>query len=337
MPVSKRPLGRGGLSVGPFALGMAPAANLGRVVPDDEWDGAISEAWDAGVRYYDTAPHYGIGLGERRLGEGLAGRSRQEFVVSTKVGRVLVPAGPGAPAVDDEGFDVPATHVRVRDYSRDGILRSLEASLERLGLDHIDILFVHDPDDYYREALDGAFPALEELRSQGVIRSYGAGMNQAEMLTEFVRRTDLDVVMLAGRYSLLDQRGLDALFPACEEGGVSVVAAGVFNSGLLARDRPRPGATYDYAEAPPELVDRAGRIAKVCESHGVSLPAVAAQFPLGHPSVATVCLGARSPAQVRRNAGLFDVDIPPALWSDLIGEGLLSGGVPVPHGPSATA
>jgi D-threo-aldose 1-dehydrogenase len=334
MAVSERPLGRGGLSVGPFALGMAPAGNLGRVVPDDEWEGAVAAAWDAGVRYYDTAPHYGIGLGERRLGEGLAGRPRQEFVVSTKVGRVLVPAGPDAPAVDDEGFDVPATHVRVRDYSRDGILRSLEASLERLGLDHVDILFVHDPDDYYREALDGAFPALEELRSQGVIRSYGAGMNQAEMLTEFVRRTDLDVVMLAGRYSLLDQRGLDALLPACEERGVSVVAAGVFNSGLLARDRPRPGATYDYAEAPPELVDRAGRIAKVCESHAVSLPAVAAQFALGHPSVATVCLGARSPAQVRRNVGLFDIDIPSGLWSDLVSEGLLPAGVPVPSGPS---
>jgi D-threo-aldose 1-dehydrogenase len=334
MPVSNRPLGRGGLSVGPFALGMAPAANLGRVVPDEEWDGAITEAWDAGVRYYDTAPHYGIGLGERRLAAGLVGRRRDEFVVSTKVGRILVPAGPGAPAVDDEGFDVPATDVRVRDYSRDGIMRSLEASLERLGLDHVDILFVHDPDEYYREALDGAFPALEELRSQGVIRSYGAGMNQAEMLTEFVRRTDLDVVMLAGRYSLLDQRGLDALLPACLERGVSVVAAGVFNSGLLARDRPRSGATYDYAEAPADLVARASRIAEICERHGVSLPAVAAQFPLGHPSVSTVCLGARSASQVRRNVGLFDVRIPADLWSELVADGLLPAGVPVPALPA---
>jgi D-threo-aldose 1-dehydrogenase len=305
-------------------------ANLGRAVTDDEWRGAVPASWTAGVRYFDVAPHYGLGLGEQRLAVGLAGHRRAEFIVSTKVGRLLVPAENPLGLLDDEGFAVPANHVRVRDYSRDGVLRSLESSLARLWLDSVDMLFVHDPDDYYREALDGAFPALEELRSQGVIRSYGAGMNQSEMLADFVRNTNLDVVMLAGRYTLLDQGGLDGLLPACQERGVSVVAAGVFNSGLLARSRPRPDATYDYLPAPPALIARANRIADVCESHGVPMPAAAAQFPLGHPSVATVCLGARSAEQAQRNAALFDVEIPASLWPDLISAGLLPDDTPAP-------
>jgi D-threo-aldose 1-dehydrogenase len=323
-----RPLGRGGLTVGHLSFGTAPIGNLGRPVTDEEWRGALEAAWDAGVRYYDTAPHYGLGLAERRLAEGLA--ERDGFVVSTKVGRLLEPsAGEG---MDTEGFAVPATRVRVRDYSRDGVLASLESSLERLGLDRVDLLLVHDPDDHYREALDGAFPALEELRSQGVIASYGAGMNQAEMLADFVRETDLDVVMLAGRYTLLEQAALDDLLPECRARGVSVIAAGVFNSGLLARERPREGATYNYAPAPGELIARANRIADVLERHGTSLPVAAAQFPLAHPVVATVCLGARSAAHVRRNAALFDEPVPEAAWSELVSEGLLREDAPVPTG-----
>jgi D-threo-aldose 1-dehydrogenase len=326
--MTARPLGRGGLTAGPLSFGSAPIGNLGRRVDDDEWRGALAAAWEAGVRYYDTAPHYGLGLAERRLAEGLAGRPRDELVVSTKVGRVLEPSDAGG--MDTEGFAVPATHVRVRDYSRDGVLASLEASLERLGLDRVDLLLVHDPDEHYREALDGAFPALEELRSQGVIASYGAGMNQAEMLAGFVRETDLDVVMLAGRYTLLEQGALDDLLPACLERGVSVIAAGVFNSGLLARERPREGATYNYAPAPPELVDRAHRIADVLERHGTSLPVAAAQFPLAHPAVATVCLGARSAAQVERNAALFEEPVPDSAWSELVAAGLLRADAPLP-------
>jgi D-threo-aldose 1-dehydrogenase len=324
--MAERPLGRGGLSVGPLSLGTAPIGNLGRPVADDEWRGALAAAWEAGVRYYDTAPHYGLGLAERRLAEGLAGRDG--FVVSTKIGRLLAPAS--GDAMDTEGFAVPATHVRVRDYSRDGVLASLESSLERLGLDRVDLLLVHDPDDHYREALDGAFPALEELRSQGVIASYGAGMNQAEMLADFVRETELDVVMLAGRYTLLEQGALDDLLPECQARGVSVVAAGVFNSGLLARERPREGATYNYAPAPPELRARAGRIADVLERHGTSLPVAAAQFALAHPVVATLCLGARSAAQVQRNAALLDDPVPGAAWRELVAEGLLRPDAPVP-------
>jgi D-threo-aldose 1-dehydrogenase len=326
-----RPLGRGGLAVGPLSFGTAPIGNLGRRVEDDESRGALAAAWQAGVRYYDTAPHYGLGLAERRLAEGLAGR--EGFVVSTKVGRLLAPSS--SEEMDTEGFAVPATHVRVRDYSRDGVLASLQSSLERLGLDRVDLLLVHDPDDYHAEALDGAFPALEELRSQGVITSYGAGMNQAEMLADFVRETDLDVVMLAGRYTLLEQGALDDLLPECQARGVSVIAAGVFNSGLLARDRPRPGATYNYAPAPPELVARVQRIADVLERHGTSLPVAAAQFPLAHPVVATVCLGARSAAQVRRNAALFDAPVPSAAWEELVSRGLLRSDAPVPTAAEA--
>src|SRR4051812_48317730 len=297
-----RSLGRGGLAVGPLSFGTAPIGNLGRRVGGDEWRGALEAAWESGVRYYDTAPHYGLGLAEQRLAHGLAGRDG--FIVSTKVGRLLA-AGPGT-GMDTEGYAVPDTIVRVRDYSRDGVLRSLEASLHRLGRDRVDILFVHDPDEYYREALDGAFPALEELRSQGMITSYGAGMNQAEMLADFVRETALDVIMLAGRYTLLEQGALDDLLPLCEQRGVSVVAAGVFNSGLLARPRPHDDATYNYEPAPADVLARVHRIADVLERHATTLPAAAAQFPLAHPAVATVCLGARSAEQVERNAALFD-------------------------------
>ena len=199
------PLGRNGLRVGAMAYGVAALGNLLRPVPQQEWEGAVPAAWESGVRYFDVAPHYGLGLAERRLGLGLRGRPRDEFLISTKVGRLLRPVPNSAGARDDEGFDVPADFVRVRDYSRDGIRRSLESSLERLGLDRVDIAFVHDPDDFYAEALDHAFPALEELRAEGMITSYGAGMNQSAMLTRFVERTDLDVVMLAGRYTLLEQ------------------------------------------------------------------------------------------------------------------------------------
>ena len=319
--------------IGPLAFGGAPIGNLGRPVTDEECHGALTAAWDAGVRYYDTAPHYGLGLSESRLGAGLNGRPRDEFFVSTKVGRLLEPAS-GSAGMDTEGYAVAATHVRVRDYSRDGVLRSLESSFERLGLDRVEIVFVHDPDEHYREALDGAFPALEELRSQGVITSYGAGMNQSEMLAEFVRETDLDVVMLAGRYTVLEQGALDNLLPECERRGVSVVAAGVFNSGLLARDRPREDATYDYEPAPPEVLARVHRIADVLERHGTSLPVAAAQFALAHPAVATVCLGARSAEQVERNAALFDVPVPDGAWAELVAEGLLRPDAPTPGGES---
>jgi len=313
-----------------LGLGTSAFGNLFTETTDEAAEAAAAESWAGGVRHFDTAPHYGLGLAEQRLAEGLAGRARDEFIVSTKVGRRLEPTS--SDAMDDEGFAVSATHLRVRDYSRDGVLASLESSLERLGLDRLDLLLVHDPDEYRREALEGAFPALEELRSQGVITSYGAGMNQAEMLADFVRETDLDVVMLAGRYTLLEQGALDDLLPECLRRDVSVIAAGVFNSGLLARDRPRDGATYNYEPAPPEMVARVHRIADILERHGTSVPVAAAQFALAHPAVATVCLGARSAAQVQRNAALFDAPVPDAAWRELVAEGLLRPDAVIPIG-----
>lgn len=327
--MTRRALGRGGLEVEPYAFGVAPLANLGHEVTDDEAATALEAAWSAGVRYFDTAPHYGLGLGERRLGAFLAMKPRDEFILSTKVGRVLVD-NPLGVQPDDGGFDVRSPLVRRRDYSADGVRRSLDDSLERMGLDRIDVVFVHDPDEFSREAMEGAFPALDELRREGVIASYGAGMNQSAMLTDFVLNTDLDVVMCAGRYTLLEQGALDDLLPAASARGVSVVAAAVFNSGLLARDRPARGTTYDYAPASADLLDRVGSIADVCEAHGVSLPAAALQFTLGHPAVATICTGARSAEQVRRNASLFEVDIPDSLWADLASAGLLRADAPLP-------
>lgn len=327
--MSGRALGRSGIEVGPYAFGVAPVANLGHEVAEEEAATALEAAWSAGVRYFDTAPHYGLGLGERRLGAFLATKPRDEFVLSTKVGRVLVD-NPLGVQQDDEGFDVRSPLVRRLDYSADGVRRSLDDSLERMGLDRIDVVFVHDPEEFYRESMEEAFPALDELRREGVIASYGAGMNQSAMLTNFVLNTDLDVVMCAGRYTLLEQGALDDLLPVASARGVSVIAAAVFNSGLLARDRPAPGATYDYAPASAEMLARVGAIADVCEANGVSLPAAALQFALGHPAVATVCTGARSAAQVRRNARLFDLPIPDSLWADLALAGLLRADAPLP-------
>jgi len=327
--VSARPLGRGGLQVGANSFGVAPIANLGREVSaEDAWE-TLEAAWAAGVRYYDTAPHYGLGLGEQRLGEFLRTKPRDEFILSTKVGRLLV-ENPLGPQLDDDGFAVVSPFVRRLDYSADGVRRSLDESLTRLGLDRIDVVFVHDPDDYFAEVMEGAFPALDELRRAGVISSYGAGMNQTAMLTRFVNEADVDVVMCAGRYTLLEQGALDDLLPAAEARNVSVVAAAVFNSGLLARDRPSADATYNYGPAPAELLERVNAIADVCEAHGVSLPAAAIQFALGHPAVATVCTGARSADQVARNAALFEVPIPDGLWRALSAAGLLRPGTPTP-------
>jgi D-threo-aldose 1-dehydrogenase len=318
-----------------LSLGCAQLGNLYQAIPEEQAHATVDAAWNAGIRYFDTAPHYGLGLSERRLGEALAGRPRGEYVLSTKVGRLLVPL-PAPRGADCEGFDVPATHRRVWDFSRDGVFRSLEESLERLGLDRIDIVYLHDPDDHYRDVLGHAYPALEELRGQGVVSAIGAGMNQTAMLTDLARNTDMDLLMLAGRYTLLEQPALDELLPLCEQRGIGVVAAGVFNSGLLARNRPGRDARYDYADAPPRLVQRAVRIAAICEQHASSLPAAALAFPLGHPAVVSVCVGAHSPEQAERNAALRQAHLPPVLWTQLKAAGLLRPDAPVPLGSPAT-
>jgi D-threo-aldose 1-dehydrogenase len=314
------------MRVTPLGLGCAQLGNLYRAMTDEHAAEIVETAWDQGIRYFDTAPHYGLGLSERRLGAALAGRPRAEFVLSTKVGRLLEENPDFAGEKDTDLFEVPGNLRRRLDYSRDGVLRSLESSLERLGMDRIDIAFVHDPDNHVEETLAGALPALIELREQGVLGGVGLGMNDDKILAEFVRRADVDVVMIAGRYSLLEQPALDELLPLCEKRGVAVMAAGVFNSGILAS--PTPGGTYNYSTAPPELVARARRIADVCGKYGVELPAAAIGLPLAHPAVASVVLGASSPQQVIDNATRAAVTIPEALWAELVAEGLLREDVP---------
>jgi D-threo-aldose 1-dehydrogenase len=305
-----------------LSLGCAQLGNLYRAIDDDDARATVDAAWERGIRYFDTAPHYGLGLAERRLGAALASRRRSDYLVSTKVGRLLEPLSVPA-GRDGGGFDVPATHRRVWDFSRDGVLRSLESSLERLGLDRVDVVYLHDPDDHWDDAVRQGYPALEELRAQGVVSAIGAGMNQSAMLADFARHTDMDVVMLAGRYTLLEQGARDDLLPICEERGIGIVAAGVFNSGLLASVEPSRGANYDYGDAPGELVERARRIAAVCAENGTTLPAAAIAFPLTHPAVVSVCVGARSAAQVERNVGLYEAGVPEELWAALRAAGLL--------------
>ena len=301
-----------------------------REVSDADARSTVDTAWELGVRYFDTAPHYGLGLSERRLGAALASRPREAYVLSSKVGRTA-----RARRASPTGWTIRASSSRpptggVWDFSRDGIRRSLEESLERLGLDRLDIVYLHDPDEHWTEVLATGYAALEELRSDGIVGAIGAGMNQSAMLADLVRETDLDVVMLAGRYTLLEQDALDDLLPLCCERRVAVVAAGVFNSGLLARERPRDDAKYDYGEAPRRLVERAQAIARICERHGTTLPAAALAFPLAHQAVASVCVGARSAAQMERNAALYGEAIAPDLWSELKARGLLRSDAPVP-------
>jgi D-threo-aldose 1-dehydrogenase len=313
----------GGLRLTELGLGGAQLGNLFRAATDDEAAAVVRAAWDAGIRYFDTAPHYGLGLSERRLGESLRSYPRDELVVSTKVGRLLEPAGTGD-TQDAEGFVVPATHRRVWDFSRDGVLRSIEASLERLALDRIDLVLIHDPDDHAREALEAAAPTLSQLRSEGVIGGYGVGMNQAALLARFVRETDPDVVMVAGRYTLLDQTAGAELLPLARDRGVGVITAGVFNSGLLARPQPRPDARFDYDIVPGELLERTARLARVCEEFGVDLPTAALAFAGRHPAVTSVVVGLETPRQVRELVARWGRRVPDGLWSALSEEGLMA-------------
>ena len=327
--VPGRQLSNHGISLSELSLGGSQLGNLHREVADADAKATIDAAWDLGVRYFDTAPHYGLGLSERRLGAGLGSRPRNEYVLSTKVGRLLEPLAV-VEGEDDDGFVVPATHRRVFDFSRNGIRRSLEESLERLRLDRLDVVYLHDPDDHLREVLETGFPALQELRDEGAVGAIGAGMNDAALLAQLVRETEMDVVMLAGRYTLLEQAALDELLPLCEERRVGVVAAGVFNSGLLAHARPPQDARYDYGDAPKKLIERSRAIAEVCERHGTTLPAAALAFPLAHPAVVSVCVGARSAEQMRRNAALYGAAIAPELWTELKSQGLVRADAPVP-------
>jgi len=303
-------LGRTGVRVTRLGLGCAPLGNLFHAVDEAQATATIDAAWEAGLRWFDTAPLYGFGLSEERLGRALRARPRGEYVLATKVGRLLVPG-------IEEGamfVDVPPRRP-VFDFSYDGTLRSIEASLERLGQGRIDVAHVHDPDDHEDEAIAGSFRALRRLSDEGVIGAVGAGMNQSAMLARFVERGLVDCVLVAGRHTLLDRTAEEHLLPAALEAGVAVIAAGVFNSGLLAD--PRPGATFDYEPAPDPQIERARQLDRVCASFGVSLPAAALQFPLRHEAVTTVLTGARSPAELEENVRSFTAAIPDDLWHAL--------------------
>ncbi|GKQ41376.1 aldo/keto reductase [Streptomyces sp. A012304] len=319
------------VSLTELGFGASVIGNLYRVTPADDATAAVDAAWAAGIRYFDTAPHYGLGLSERRLGAALRGRPPDAYVISSKVGRLLVP-NEEPRGVDTEGFVVRDDLRRQWDFSRDGVLRSIEDTLERTGLDRLDIVYLHDPDDHWRQAAEEAMPTLAELRDQGVIGAIGAGMNQSAMLARFLRETAADVVMLAGRYTLLDQSALDDVLPAARELGKSVVAVGVFNSGLLSRDRPTEGMKYDYQDAPSALVVRAQAIAEVCAAHGTTLPAAAIAFPYTHPSIINVTLGMRNLEQVVRNVELHGQHVPGSLWGDLRAQGLIRSDVLAGHG-----
>ena len=303
----------GPVVLGPVVLGTAPIGGLYAPVSDADARATLDAAWRAGIRAFDTAPHYGVGLAERRLGEFLSGKPRAEYLVSTKVGRLLVPSAGPVNGVD--GFYDTPRLTRVWDFSRDGALRSLEESLGRLGLDRVDLALIHDPDDHAAQALDGAYPALHQLRSEGVVGAIGIGMNQPELPAWFIARADLDYVLIAGRYSLLDTSAAAELLPECERRGVSVLAGGVFNSGILAD--PRPGARYDYQPAPPDLVERAQRIRAVCDSYGLPIGAVALAFTLRHPAITAAVIGARTAQEITEDVRYLELDVPEALFAEL--------------------
>lgn len=325
-----------GLNLPPIGFGTAPLGNLYRAVDDQTAEATITAALEAGLLYADTAPYYGFGLAETRLGRAIAGN--RDVVVSTKVGRVLEPLATAER--DRHGFvDAPA-FAPVYDYSRDGIMRSHEASLKRLGRDRVDILYVHDIGRRVHEAahharmselLDkGGFAALEELRDQGAVSAIGVGVNETEVCLELMERVSLDIILLAGRYTLLEQSPVDDLFPRCATTGTALVLAGVYNSGILALGADAAAAHYDYADVPEAICQRTRAIERICAAHDVALPVAALQFVLAHPQAASVIVGLASPDEVRATMANIAAPVPDSLWSDLKTAGLLRADVPVP-------
>jgi D-threo-aldose 1-dehydrogenase len=309
-----------------LGLGGAPLGNLFHPVDEERARATVEAAWRTGIRLFDTAPHYGLGTSELRLGQVLRGYPRDEYVLSTKVGRLLVP-DPGGRGDDlAHGFAVPATHRRVWDLSADGVRRSLDESLTRLGLDRVDIALLHDPEESPDPDGAQAYPALERLRQEGVVRAIGVGSKDPVVLHRFAVESDVDVLMVAGRYTLLDQRAAADLLPACQARGIAVLNVGAFNSGLLAVDDPDETRTFEYAQVRPEPLRRARAIAAVCREHGVALPHAALAFARAHPAVSAVVVGADTPGQVKASAAWFAAPPPPeALWRDLAAAGLLPG------------
>jgi D-threo-aldose 1-dehydrogenase len=333
-----RPLGATGIPVTILGFGGAPLGDLYERLDEGRAIGTVESAHRAGMTLFDTSPHYGNGLSELRFGAALRRFPRESYVLSTKVGRRMNPRMPGG-SVGGPGFAGGVPHASVVDYSYDGTMRSFEQSLLRLGLDRIDILLLHDVDVWthgpemadqrFREAMEGAYRAAHELRSQGVVKAVGLGLNESDTTVRFVKAGDFDCVLLAGRYSLLQQDALDEFLPLAEQKGIGVILGGVFNSGILATGAT-PGAHFNYRPAPPEVMDKVARIERVCKTHRVPIAVAALQFALGGPAVASVILGGVTTEEVQRNVGAMTTEVPTGLWSDLKSEGLLPDAVPVP-------
>ncbi|MBM3265430.1 MAG: aldo/keto reductase [candidate division Zixibacteria bacterium] len=315
-----------GLKITRLGLGGAPLAGLFSGVSPEQATATIESHLDRGMNFMDTAPMYAHGLSELRMGRVLSKRNRDTFVLATKVGRLLEPD----PKPDSGGLwnEIPP-YRWVFDFSYDAAMRSLEESLKRLNLDRVDILHIHDPDNHYDEAMRGAYRALIKLRSEGVVKAIGAGMNQAEMLTRFAREGDFDCFLLAGRYTLIDHTGLKELLPVCVEKKISIIVGGPYNSGILATGAVE-GATFNYIPAPPEIMEKVRRVEGVCARHHVPLNAAALQFPLAHPAIAAVIPGGRSPAEVEENLRLIEHPIPSDFWQELRTEKLIPDQAPTP-------
>jgi D-threo-aldose 1-dehydrogenase len=338
-PGDRRVLGKTGVEVTIMGFGGAPLGNMYQAFSDEQARATVEAGYDAGIRYFDTAPLYGFGLSEHRLGEALRATSRDDFVLSTKVGRLL---RPGDPATLDHGqFQASLPFAQIYDYSYDGVMRSLEDSLQRLGTYRIDILLVHDLDVWTHkseearrarvdEFMAGGYRAMIELREQGAVRAIGAGINETAACQDLAERGDFDCFLLAGRYTLLEQAPLDEFLPLCERRRIALIIGGAYNTGILATGAI-PGAYFQYAPAPPEIMERVRRIEAACARHGVRLPSAALQFPLGHPAVATVIPGTRSPAEVAQNLEIFAPAIPADFWVELKHEGLLRADAPTPQ------
>lgn len=332
-------LGNGGLTFTEIGFGAAPLGNLYRAIPEDEAQAVLDAAWDGGLRYFDTAPLYGFGLSETRLNHFLRGKPREAYVLSTKVGRLLRGCAAGEdPDGAGKWFDVPARK-EVYDYGYDGVMRSVEASLERLGVDRIDILYAHDLDVFnhgspealtarLEELMTGGYRALLQLRETGVIRAFGAGVNEWQPCQWLAERGDFDLFLLAGRYTLLEQDALDSFLPLAERKGIGIVIGGPYNSGVLATGA-RPGAFYNYDPAPDWVLDKVGRIEAVCARHGVRLVDAAFRFPLLHPAVVSVIPGGQGRAEMESNLAAAAARVPAALWADLKAEGLMRADAPV--------
>jgi len=330
-------IGNGGIDFTQIGFGTAPVGNLYRAISDEDANATLKAAWDAGMRYFDTAPLYGLGLSETRLNPFLRGKKRSEYVLSTKVGRTLEVCPPEKRTGIGKFYETP-TRREVYDYSFDGVMRSFEASLERLGVDSVDILFVHDVDIFTHGSQEAADRRIEEfmrsgyyalvaLRDQGVIKAFGGGINEWQIAQTLAERGDFDLFLLAGRYTLLEQEALQSFLPLCQKRGIGIVLGGPYNSGILATG-PKPGAFYNYDPAPQAILDKVAAIEAVCQRHNVRLIEAALNFPLSHPSIVSVIPGGASPREVQANRALMDAKIPAALWDDLKASGLMRADAP---------